>query len=42
LHPNAKGYRVMSSLALNAISRALPGQNNADPQDPRRLKPLNQ
>jgi lysophospholipase L1-like esterase len=32
LHPNAKGYRVMSGLALNAISRALPGQN-ADPQD---------
>ena len=32
LLPNAKGYRVMSSIALEAIGRALPGQDE-EPQD---------
>jgi len=41
LHPNAKGYRVMSRLTLDGIARALPGQTG-DPQDnskERRFKP---
>src|SRR5579863_20978 len=37
LHPNAKGYRVMSPVALEAIGRVLSGQQQApDESQPRR------
>ena len=43
LNPNAMGYRVMSSAALEVIGRAVPLQAE-EPQDnqlnKRRLKPL--
>jgi lysophospholipase L1-like esterase len=41
LHPNAKGYRVMSPVALEAIGRALNGQPEDD-KPKRRFKLLGQ
>jgi lysophospholipase L1-like esterase len=41
LHPNAKGYRVMSPVALEAIGRALSGQTETE-QPKRRFKLLGQ
>ena len=43
LHPNAKGYRVMSPVALEAIGRALSGQPDAtEPAAKRRFRLLGQ
>lgn len=43
LHPNAKGYRVMSPVALEAIGRALSGQSDApEPPSKRRFRLLGQ
>jgi lysophospholipase L1-like esterase len=39
LHPNAKGYRIMAPLALEAISRALPPKPVAAPVVPTTGKP---
>jgi lysophospholipase L1-like esterase len=39
LHPNAKGYRIMAPLALEAISRALPPKPVAAPVAPSTGKP---
>ena len=41
LHPNAKGYRVMSPVALEAIGRAIGGQTD-DEKPKRRFKLLGQ
>lgn len=41
LHPNAKGYRVMSPMALEAVGRALSGQTDTD-QPKRRFHLLGQ
>ncbi len=38
LHPNAKGYRVMAPLALDALNRALRAQNSPPPQPQRSRK----
>jgi lysophospholipase L1-like esterase len=38
LHPNAKGYRVMAPLALDALNRALRNQSPAPPQPQRSRK----
>jgi lysophospholipase L1-like esterase len=43
LHPNAKGYRVMSPVALEAIGRALSGQpEGPEPPAKRRFRLLGQ
>jgi lysophospholipase L1-like esterase len=42
LHPNAKGYRVMSPVALEAIGRALSGQLDGQEQPKRRFRLLGQ
>jgi acyl-CoA thioesterase-1 len=42
LHPNAKGYRVMSTVALDAIGRVLSGQQDAPEQPKRRFRLLGQ
>ena len=43
LHPNAKGYRVMSPVALEGIGRALSGQSDGpEPPAKRRFKLLGQ
>jgi lysophospholipase L1-like esterase len=36
LHPNAKGYRVMSPIALEAVGRVLSGANLSDETAPKR------
>jgi hypothetical protein len=42
LNPNAKGYRVMSPVALEAIGRALSGQLDGQEQPKRRFRLLGQ
>jgi len=42
LHPNAKGYRVMSPVALEAIGRALAGPDGPEPPAKRRFRLLGQ
>jgi lysophospholipase L1-like esterase len=42
LNPNAKGYRVMSPVALDAIGRALSGQADGAEQPKRRFRLLGQ
>jgi lysophospholipase L1-like esterase len=41
LHPNAKGYRIMSPIVLEAVGRVLSGQTDADAQAKRRFRILN-
>ena len=36
LHPNAKGYRVMSPIALEAIGRVMSGQPDGSDQPAKR------
>jgi hypothetical protein len=43
LHPNAKGYRVMSPVALEGIGRAMSGQpDGPEPPAKRRFRLLGQ
>ena len=42
LHPNGKGYRIMSPIVLEAVGRAISGQDEAgDPQSRKRFRLLN-
>ena len=36
LHPNAKGYRVMSPALIEAVGRALPGPQTPEENQPKR------
>jgi acyl-CoA thioesterase-1 len=40
LHPNSKGYRVMSPLLLDAVGRAAAQDSDESPQSKRRFRLL--